>query len=260
MMSTVIEVHNLTVSIRKTPLIQNISFKIEQGSIAVLIGPNGSGKTTTLRSLAGAVRHQGTIKMNGVDISTLSHRELACLRAYGPQDPAYPPDMTVEHFTLLGRAPHLGPLGAFSTEDRRKATEAIVQCDIEHLTHRKLATLSGGEKRRAALAQTLAQHAPIVLLDEPIAALDIGHQQKFLDLIHDIRVATGTTFVVALHDLTLTSQYGDQVLLFNKGGLSKSGTPSEILTLSTLETHYEARLSRYPDTSGDAFCPRRRIT
>ena len=142
--------------------------------------------------------------------------------------------------TCSGRTPHLGPLARESAADRDAAWHALERLELEELAERPLGTLSGGERQRAVVARALAQEASIVLLDEPTAALDIGHQQQALELLDALRDRQGLTLVAAMHDLTLAAQYADRVLLLSRGRIVADGTPGEVLTEDALSEHYGA--------------------
>ena len=124
--------------------------------------------------------------------------------------------MTVAEYVLLGRTPHLGPLAKEGARRPRRGGRALARLDLLPFVERRLGTLSGGEKQRVVVARALAQEASIVLLDEPTAALDIGHQQQALDLLDVLRQESGLTLVAAMHDLTLAAQYADRMLLLER--------------------------------------------
>ena len=133
-----------------------------------------------------------------------------------------------------------GPLAREGAADRDAAWNALDRLELEELAERPLGTLSGGERQRAVVARALAQEASIVLLDEPTAALDIGHQQQALELLDGLRDRQGLTLVAAMHDLTLAAQYADRVLLLSRGRIVADGTPGEVLTEDALREHYGA--------------------
>jgi iron complex transport system ATP-binding protein len=252
-----LNVKDLTVERHDTKLLDRVSTSVNKGELCVVLGPNGSGKTTFLRALASSIKYDGAIEINGTSLQDHKPAELARVRAYAQQEPAYPPDMTVEHYVMLARAPYQQRLRGPSQQDHSAKTHALDQCAINHLATRKLGSLSGGERRRAALAQALAQRTPLVLLDEPTTALDIGQQQAMLELIDAIRIEQQTTFVVALHDLTFARQFATQVLFLHGGKLVEDGTPETVLQISTLEKHYETTLVEMSEKTTYAIVPRR---
>src|SRR5690606_2670095 len=151
-----------------------------------LVGPNGAGKTTFLRAVAGLVPHGGTIDVGGRSAHQLGRRELARQVALVPQLPLVPPGMTVADYVLLGRTPHLAPLATESADDLAATADAIELLELGPFANRPVDTLSGGERQRVVVARLVAQDAPVALLDEPTAALDVGHQQQVLDLVDQL--------------------------------------------------------------------------
>jgi iron complex transport system ATP-binding protein len=238
----VIAAESLTVSLAGRQVVANVSLEVGRGGWLMVIGPNGAGKSTVLRALAGLVPHGGRVWLDGLDRSRLRRREVARHLAYVPQSPELPTAMTVREYTALGRTPHLGYLGRAGATDGRAVTAALEALDLVRLADRRLGNLSGGERQRAVLARALAQHAPILLLDEPTTALDVGRQQEVLDLVGELRHREGLTVVGALHDLTLAGQYADELLLLDGGRIAARGTADEVLLEPILNAHYRARL------------------
>jgi iron complex transport system ATP-binding protein len=150
--------------------------------------------------------------------------------------------MTVEHYVLLGRTPHLAPLGAERQSDIVAAADAISTLGLDDLATRRLATLSGGERQRAVLARALAQEPELLLLDEPTTALDVAHQQDVLELVAELRRQRDLTVVATMHDLTLAAQYGDHLVLLAGGEVVASGPPVQVLTGPDVARHYRARV------------------
>ena len=250
-----ISTQHLSVSLDGVTVLDDVSLNVDSGSCTALIGPNGSGKTTMLRALAGLVKYTGRVRLGDGDGSALRGRQRSRLVAYAPQEPLLPPDLTVLELVLLGRAPHLGSFGNFSATDHDLAAQAIDRLDLAALAHRRLSALSGGERRRAALAQALAQQTPILLLDEPTTALDLGHQQLVLELVDRLRRDDGLTVVMVLHDPTLAGQYADQLLLLQKGQVAAAGRPEQVLEATMLAVHYAASLEVVTTGNGIAVHP-----
>jgi iron complex transport system ATP-binding protein len=239
---TTIELRGVTVRLGGRPVVDGVDADVAHGEWVAVIGPNGAGKTTMLRAIARLVSFAGEIVLGGRPLSELTRTELARLVAVVPQDPSTPPWMTVAEFVLLGRIPHLGPLAKEGMRDREAAARALARLDLLEFTERPLGTLSGGEKQRVVVARALAQEAPIVLLDEPTAALDIGHQQQALELLDGLRAESGLTLVAAMHDLTLAAQYADRMLLLDTGRVVADGAPVDVLTEAAIATHYGAEI------------------
>jgi iron complex transport system ATP-binding protein len=252
-----IDVRGVTVTKHGSQLIRDITLSVARGSVTVLLGPNGSGKTTLLRAIAGTVPFHGDVTIDGVDIRGGKPAQLARIRAYAEQEPVFPGTSTLEDFVLMARTAHAPRFAGARAADRLIAREALEQCRIAHLGHRTLGSLSGGERRRAAIAQTIAQQTPVILLDEPTTALDVGQQQSILELVDSIRRDQVTTFVIALHDLSLARQYADHVAFLKGGQLMDFGPVETVLDVEQLETHYETSLVAFSEGNTHAIVSKR---
>jgi iron complex transport system ATP-binding protein len=252
-----IELREVRVSLGGNPVVDGVSVTIAEGEWLALIGPNGAGKTTLLRAVASLVPFDGEIELDGRSVSELGRSELARYVAVVPQEPSTPPWMTVAEYVLLGRTPHLGPLAKEGRRDREAAARALARLDLLAFGNRRLGTLSGGEKQRVVVARALAQEAPVVLLDEPTAALDIGHQQQAFDLLDGLRVESGLTLVAAMHDLTLAAQYADRMLLLDRGRVVADGPAAGVLTEALLSEHYGASVDVVSVGGRPVVVPRR---
>jgi iron complex transport system ATP-binding protein len=237
-----IAIEQLEVRLAGRVVLGGVTLRVEPGCWTTLIGPNGAGKTTLLRAIAGAVACTGTIAVDGRDLGELPVRQRARGIATVPQSPLLPADMTVSEYVLLGRTPHLGMLGRPGGRDHAAVTTALARLDLAGLAGRRLAALSGGERQRAVLARALAQEAPVLLLDEPTTALDVGRQQEVLELVGELRAERELTVLAAMHDLTLAGQYADRLALLADGRLVARGEPASVLTSELIERHYRARV------------------
>ncbi|EWM16668.1 ABC transporter ATP-binding protein [Kutzneria sp. 744] len=240
---TALRLAAVTAGYRGRPVVRDVSVDVPAGSWLAIIGPNGAGKSTLLKAAAGLVPSTGDVFVGGRSVAALGHRERARLIGYAPQTPSLPEGLTVTDYVLLGRTPHLGPLGREGRADLELVSGALQRLDLEALADRPLRTLSGGERQRAVLARVLAQQAGVLLLDEPTTGLDIGHAQSLLELVDQLRKADGATVVSTLHDLTLAAQYPDRVLLLDGGEVAAVGTPAEVLTADRLSRHYAASVT-----------------
>ena len=248
----------LSVTLGGTEILHSIDATVASGEWIALIGPNGAGKSTLLRSVAGLCSYDGSIELDGREVSAWSRRETARRIAFVPQAPLLPPDMRVRDYVMLGRTPHIGEFAAEGNADHEAVDRAMRRLDLGALAERRLRTLSGGEQQRAVLARTLAQDAPILLLDEPTNALDIGRQQQVLELVSLLRSQGDLTVVSAMHDLTLAAQYADRLLLLAQGRLVAAGAPHEIATESLVATHYGANVRIVGEGGALAVVPVRR--
>ena len=230
------------VQIGDTAILKNVSVSIEPGERIAVVGPNGAGKSTLLSVMAGLRKASGRILIDGKNIDDMSPRERAQILSYVPQQPEMPAGMTVASYVLLGRSPHLSFLGMEGPDDYRIAEEVLAQFDLSEMAQRTLESLSGGELQRCHLARAIAQETPVVFLDEPTAALDLGHQQQVLDRIRRIREERQLTVVMTMHDLSLASQHSDRIILMFDGQIAAQGPPSEVLEPTRLSDLYGAQV------------------
>lgn len=246
---------DLTVVIDGKRLLGPVDLTVGTGDWVNVIGPNGAGKSTLLRALCGLSRATGRIELAGQPLSAMGRRQRSRHIGYVAQQPTMPAGMTVEQYVLLGRSPHLGPLGVEGTIDFEVVADTLARLDLTSLASRTLDTLSGGERQRANIARALAQEPALLLLDEPTTALDIGHQQEVLELIDDQRRALGLTVVSTMHDLTLAARYGDHVVLIAGGVPVADGPPIQVLTGAHLAAHYGAHVDVIEHDGGLVVVP-----
>ena len=247
---TVLALRSVSVELGGTRVLDGVTGSVEAGEWVTVIGPNGAGKSTLLRAVLGLVPRLGGLEVGGDDGAGLARRELARRVALVPQAPWLPPQMTVAEYVLLGRTPHLGYLAREGSRDLEAADSALLRLDLVDLAPRRLGTLSGGERQRAVLARALAQEAPLLLLDEPTAALDVGRGQQVLELIDALRREGGLTVLAAMHDLTLAGQYADRLLLLDRGRVVAAGGVEEVLTGELIARHYGASVRVLHDEDG----------
>jgi iron complex transport system ATP-binding protein len=245
-----LRVAGLEVDLGGVPVLRAVECAIESGGWLGVLGPNGAGKSTLLRAVAGLLPHRGTVSLDGADASELRGRDRARVMAFVPQHPILPPDTTVHEYVLLGRTAHLGYLASPGARDRQIAAAAIGRLDLDRFAARRLSTLSGGESQRVVLARALAQQPRILLLDEPTAALDIGHRQHVLDLVDELRQDDNMTVITTLHDLTTAGQYADSLVLLADGRVRAAGTPTDVMTEQRITQVYDARVVVTTDRHG----------
>lgn len=207
------------------------------GGLIGVVGPNGAGKSTLARALAGLVAHDGRVLIDGEDARELSRTARARTIAWLPQGQALHWPLTVERLVGLGRLPHLGPLSRIGAADRAAIERAMARTDVLHLKDRDAMTLSGGERARALLARALAVDAPVLITDEPLAALDPLHQIEVMELLAD-EARVGRLVIAVLHDLTLAARYCARLLLLDDGRLVADGPPRDVLTSARLAEVY----------------------
>lgn len=254
-----IELREVTVRLGGHIVVDRVTLTVESGSWLSLIGPNGAGKTTLLRAVAGLVAYTGQLRVMGEEVRDLTTPQTrARLIATVPQTPVLPEDMTVAEYALLGRTAHLGLLGRAGARDHDAVGDALDRLDLTALRDRRLDELSGGESQRAVLARALAQATPVLLLDEPTAALDVGRQQEVLELVSELRGDSHRTVLGAMHDLTLAGQYADGLGLMDGGELVTVGTPEQVLTEPLVSRHYRAHVRVTQQAGATVVLPTRR--
>jgi iron complex transport system ATP-binding protein len=241
-----------------TTVLEGVDVDVAAGEWVALIGPNGSGKTTLLRVVAGMHPAAGETHLGGTDVRSFGKRDRARAVAVVPQSPVVPGGMSVLDYVLLGRNPHISYWGTESRHDVAIVMDLLLQLDLGGFDRRLMSTLSGGERQRAVLARALAQEAGVLLLDEPTAALDLGHRQQVLEHVDGLRRKAGIAVLSAVHDLTLAAQYADRLLLLDRGRVVVDGSPTEVLTVDRLTRHYGASVSIVHDGDGNpVVAPRR---
>ncbi len=234
-----------------TDVLKGVDVEVAAGEWVALIGPNGAGKSSLLRIIAGNLGATGEVDVGGHDPRQSSRTAMAATVAFVPQHPVLPEGMSVFDYALLGRTPYIKWWGVESASDIDIAHQVLKRVDMDTLAHRALDRLSGGELQRAILARALVQQTPVLLLDEPTAALDIGHQQQVLDLIDELRHERGLAVLSAFHDLTVAGQYADRLVLMADGRIVASGDPMAVLDPALLNHHYGAQVNVLRDTDGN---------
>jgi len=235
----VVSVKNVSFSYGRLQVLRDITMNAKKGELVCLLGPNGTGKSTLLKCILGALRPQkGRIIINGDDISNLDPIELARLISYVPQviEQTFP--LTVFETILIGRLPHLSWTPRQS--DLEAVRHAMRLLGIENLAWKNLSELSGGQRQKVLLAMALAKEPPILLLDEPTSNLDLNSQLEVMDVIRDI-VEDDKTAIVALHDLNLALRYADRVVVMKDGRVIANGKPAEVLEEDVIESVYGVR-------------------
>lgn len=236
-----LEIKGLFCGYGKKTILRGVSFGINTGAFVGIIGPNGSGKTTLLRAINGFLPPaKGTISLKGKGTHEMDRRELAKQMAVVTQLPEATSPFSVEEFVLLGRVPHWRRFQFLETEkDLETAERVMALTGIDHLRGRRMEELSGGERQLVFLARALAQEPHLLLLDEPTAHLDIGHQVQIMELLSQLNREQSLTIVVVLHDLTLASLYCERLILLDQGRLRAIGPPQQVLTKGVIEEVYQ---------------------
>lgn len=244
------ELRAVTVEVAGRRILDGVDLEVRPGELVALIGPNGAGKSTALSALAGDLRpHAGTALIDGVEAHGLRPHELGRRRAVLLQQKGVSFSYPVREVVAMGRTPWARTPEA-SRDDERVA-DALARTGVAHLADRDVTTLSGGELARVSLARVLAQGCPIVLLDEPTDALDLGHREQVLALAAEL-ARDGHAVLAVLHDLDLAAAYADRVVLMDAGRVVAEGRPEEVLTASRIGDVYGHPVEVVPHPSTGA--------
>ncbi len=221
-------------------IIEELSISIPMGQITTIIGPNGCGKSTFLKTLGRILGiKKGCIYLDGEEIHKLPTRELAKKLAILPQTPQAPDGLTVEELVSYGRFPYQKGLGRLTEEDKGIVAWAIEATGLKGLEGQATSELSGGQRQRVWIAMALAQETEVILLDEPTTYLDMAYQLEILELLEDLNKEHGCTILMVLHDLNLASKFADHMIAFREGRVVKAGTPCEVMNNETLKEVFE---------------------
>ena len=239
------------------PAVTDVSVSVAPGRLLAVVGPNGAGKTTLLRLLAGSLRPQeGEVRLDDRLLAELGDRERARTLAVVPQSEASPFPVTVREMVGMGRYSHVGTWEREGSRDRAVVEAALERCALVPFAGRELDRLSGGERQRARIARALAQEAPVLLLDEPAAGLDLRYRMELFHLLRELR-GDGLAVLVITHDLNLAARFADRLLLLDLGRVRASGAPDAVLSREMLEEVYEwpLRVMGHPGPGVDTGAP-----
>ena len=249
-MTSAIALSDVSVRLGGALILDRLSLDIDAGSWVGLIGPNGAGKTTALRCVGDAVEFEGRVTVGTDPVAEMTAREVALQVAFVPQHPVLPEGTNVVDYVLLGRTPHRGAMTSESIHDLDVVGDVMHTLDLEGFSGRDVASLSGGELQRVVIARALAQQTPVLLLDEPTTALDIGNQQEVMELIDRLRHERGLTVLSAMHDLTIAGQFTDRLLMMFEGKIVAEGSATDVLTPDLIMRYYGAVVRVEHDRAG----------
>ncbi len=239
-------------------ILDGVSLELRSGEVLVLLGANGAGKTTLLRLIAQQMKlDSGTVSLDGSDVSKLSRRKVAQQIALMPQQENRTSTLTVLEVVSLGRMPHCGWFLPLSTVDHERVDQAIKVTGLESLRERSIQELSGGEWRRMILARAIAQDAPVLILDEPIAGLDLKYQYEVLDQVRHLTKQNELVTVVTMHDLNMAAMFADRVALLHQGKLLAVGPATEVLTSAVIRQAFGVEVSvvKHPELATPLIIP-----
>ncbi len=244
-----LQIQNLSCGYGRDVVLEDITFSVRRGDLATIIGPNGTGKTTLLKTIPGLIRPvRGQVLMEGESVPDMPGQVRAGKIAMVMQT-LESIHMTVEEYVLLGRLPYFRPYQFFEDRaDREAADTYMAFTHILHLRKAPLSRISSGERQLAGIAKALVQEPDLLLMDEPTAHLDISHQARIMDRVAEMKNRYGLTVIMVQHDLNLASEYSDQVVLLDKQEkrLFCCGTPGEVITRDNIRAVYRTDVAVAP--------------
>ncbi len=257
-MEPVLKVEGVSFRYRDAWVLQDLSFEVIRGEILGILGPNASGKTTLLRLLDGILEPQrGRVLLEGEKVHAMRRRDVARRVAVVPQEAPMLYPFTAMEVALMGRHPHLPPLGFEGMRDVEIARRSLERTGCGGLARRSVNELSGGERQRVLIARALAQEPQLLLLDEPTVYLDLRHQLEFLDLLLRFHKEEGITVLWVSHDLNLASVACERLLLMKEGRIHALGSPVDVLTERNILEIYGRRVvvDRNPQNGAPRVTP-----
>lgn len=241
---TLLNASNLSFSYGRSPVLHDISIKMQPGQITGLLGPNGSGKSTLMKCLLGHLRASGTIQWDNKPVSDYSTHDLAKLAAYFAQSPTADPSQSVADVLRMGRSPYLDLFGLESKHDLDVVHSTAKRLNLGELMTRPMGELSGGQRQRAFLGRCLAQEPRALLLDEPDTYLDLKFQVELSQMLRQLSRENGLAVLIASHDLNLAAQTADHVVLLHEGRVAGQGKPQDVLQPELLSAVYGVPMRR----------------
>lgn len=232
-----LQVDALSFEYKKKPILTDISLTVRKGQMISIVGPNGTGKTTLIKCLAGIQRPScGTILINGKDAFGMHRRDHARCVGYVPQSSPSKFPITVFEAVLMGRRPYI--TWKPTQTDFQKTAQVIESMNLKDIALRDFDKLSGGQKQKVLLARAIAQETDVLLLDEPTSNLDLKHQLEVLEMISSLVRTKQVAAILAMHDLNLASRFSNRVVMMKEGQILCSGTPGEVMTVENISTVY----------------------
>jgi iron complex transport system ATP-binding protein len=237
---SVISAENINFRYAEKPVMEGVSFSIDEARMVAVIGPNGSGKTTLLKIINGTLfPDTGRMLIDGKETKNWSRREIARKVAIVPQETAITFPFFAEEIVLMGRFPHLSNYRFEDKNDYRIVQEAMEKTDTLAFASRRFNELSAGERQRVLIARALAQEPEILLLDESTVFLDLKHQFQFLGLLKQLNTSQKLTVIFVTHDINLAAQNAGQIIMLDSGKIYAIGMPAEVITAANIKEVYD---------------------
>lgn len=234
-------IQHLSAGYRNRPIIKNLSLMpMQEGQIVSLIGPNAAGKSTLLRAIAGLLPATGSVKLGDTEIIGLPLVEQAKHITYTPQELPQQVALTVLE-TVMGALQVSRESRQHVDEAMQKSLLVMDRLGISHLAMEQLDRLSGGQRQLTSLAQTLVREPKVLLLDEPISALDLHYQLRVMKQVREFAAEKKMIVLVVLHDLSIAARWSDRIVVLAKGEVVAEGTPQEAITPEVLSRVYQVK-------------------
>lgn len=251
-----ITVSNVSHAYGKTPVLHGVFTSFARGEFSAMIGPNGCGKSTLFNIISRVLPLQsGTITVNGKPTDDYNNKSLAQTLSVLPQSVHLPDHMTVHDMVMQGRYCYQSFLSRYSDDDLTIVENALKTMQVDHLAHKTVTQLSGGQVQRCRMAMVLAQESDTIMLDEPTAHLDLFHQYALLDTAKAL-VAQGKTVVAILHDMTQASLYADTITVLSNGTVHANGTPKQVMTASMMHDVFTLNAKNISKTNAPVYVPK----
>lgn len=253
MISYFLQTKQFAVGYQGEPVLRDVTIEIPKGEIVTLIGPNGVGKSTFLKSIANQLKPvAGCVMLGGKDLSAIGRQELSQCMAVVFTDKMYTEMMTCEDVVASGRYPYTGWFGILSEQDRDIVKDSMDMTRVSEIKDREFTRISDGQRQRVLLARALCQQPEIILLDEPVSYLDIRYKLEFLSALQQLVKKRQMTVIMSLHELDLAQRVSDRILCVGNGCVERFGTPEEVFRDGYIRELFGIGTGSFEETSGSA--------
>ncbi|MCS6886089.1 MAG: ABC transporter ATP-binding protein [Acidobacteriota bacterium] len=246
-----LSLQNISFAYYNSPTLLDISLEVKQGELVALIGLNGSGKSTLLKLILRLLKpSSGKILLLGRDINEMQRREIARIVSFVAQNPPTA-DFETQEIVAMGRTPHLSRFSRLTRADREAIAEAMQLTETTAFSKRSILELSGGERQRVHIARAIAQQTELMLLDEPVASLDLAHQLEIMEILQRLAHTRGRAILLSIHDLSLAARYCDRLVVLSDKRIVADGSPNQVLTEDCLLRYFrlKAKILTSPEGS-----------